>query len=589
MLTIRRGTSGVLLILTCSLFLGVCALQAQQLPELNPPELNAPELAPPQSEPTLEPPATSEVEPTAEELPEPAGPSPLEVPPPQADDSDVTPLNVPPPRSEPEGAQQSYSAPRVERLSQRPVQVLLRGPMHEAFAEFARVSAEPNAAVAMQPPEPIDEFPPDVRPLGDDVIWIPGYWAWEADLEDFIWVCGVWRVAPPRQRWVPGYWSDTAQGYRWVNGFWLRATTDELTYWPHAPATLERGPSSLADSPDTFWVPGSWVYTEGDYQWRPGYWHPKEDENWVWVPERNVWTPRGTVHVNGHWDYALPVRGVLFAPMDFAAKKDRVVAAGFTPTHVIDTQTILLHLFVRTDDGHYGFGDYYDAARQRGGSVVPWITYWQSGGHEPLLTHYVWRYAQRGEDFAARIQGWHRYFAERPDLRPPVTYASQERFVALYDDWPQLDQTLLGVPWDQVLEEADEDSVTLLSNEERLRILGEVATLGRLALRRAQVEAPLAEGAAAMLADTLPLPIIHPTAEPRQLSAAPQRRTVLRPTTDDDPRAMLLVVPGVGTYRVAVPDQAVVGPRGVVSEREEDEPGRILGGLRGRLRQRRGR
>src|SRR5687768_3913616 len=77
------------------------------------------------------------------------------------------------------------------------VEVQLRGPVHEAYAEPTDPQPQAQPVVPRQPPEPIEELPPDQRPEGDDVSWIPGYWAWDEETQDFLWVSGFWRDAPP--------------------------------------------------------------------------------------------------------------------------------------------------------------------------------------------------------------------------------------------------------------------------------------------------------------------------------------------------------------------------------------------------------
>src|SRR6266545_2128912 len=67
------------------------------------------------------------------------------------------------------------------------VEVLARGPVHEAFAEPLDFRPQPGHVVKKQPPEPVDEMPPDQKPEGDDVSWIPGYWHWDDDQDDFLW------------------------------------------------------------------------------------------------------------------------------------------------------------------------------------------------------------------------------------------------------------------------------------------------------------------------------------------------------------------------------------------------------------------
>ena len=56
---------------------------------------------------------------------------------------------------------------------------------------------------------------------GDDYIWIPGYWAWDADYDDYYWVPGTWVLAPePGLYWTPGYWASDGDGYVFYDGYW---------------------------------------------------------------------------------------------------------------------------------------------------------------------------------------------------------------------------------------------------------------------------------------------------------------------------------------------------------------------------------
>jgi hypothetical protein len=98
-------------------------------------------------------------------------------------------------------------------------EVLARGPVHEAFAEPVVFDPEPSTVVDRQPPDPIEEQPPDQRPAGDNVAWMPGYWSWDHERDDFIWVSGFWRVLPPGRQWMPGYWAEVSGGV--PVGLWL--------------------------------------------------------------------------------------------------------------------------------------------------------------------------------------------------------------------------------------------------------------------------------------------------------------------------------------------------------------------------------
>src|SRR5205085_115550 len=74
--------------------------------------------------------------------------------------------------------------------------------------------------VPQPPPAPVPEVPPEQRPEGDNVIWVPGYWGWDAGRNDYVWVSGCWRVPPPGRNWVPGYWTQADGRWQWVSGFW---------------------------------------------------------------------------------------------------------------------------------------------------------------------------------------------------------------------------------------------------------------------------------------------------------------------------------------------------------------------------------
>ena len=101
-----------------------------------------------------------------------------------------------------------------EAPAEEGVQVLTRGPVHEAFAQTVTFNPEPGIVVSKAPPEAIKELPPDQRPAGDNVAWIPGYSAWDDDRSDFLWVSGIWRALPPGRQWVPGYWNQAGQNYQ---------------------------------------------------------------------------------------------------------------------------------------------------------------------------------------------------------------------------------------------------------------------------------------------------------------------------------------------------------------------------------------
>lgn len=261
-------------------------------------------------------------------------------------------------------AQEAPAAPLAEPPPvPQGVEVLARGPVHEAFATPTS-EPMPTQPVPKQPPQAIQEMPPDEKPVGN-VAWIAGYWSWDDDRKDFLWVSGIWRTAPPGKTWVPGYWREDAGQWQWVPGFWTAAaqqqeTAQEVTYLPAPPAPPEVAAPGTPPSADTFYVPGQWAWQGNTFAWRAGYW-ARVQPGYVWVSAHYRWTPSGYLYIPGYWDLAVAQRGVLFAPVYIDSG---VVTASFvyTPAYVVHDTILVDSLFVRPCCCHYYFGDYYGPA-----------------------------------------------------------------------------------------------------------------------------------------------------------------------------------------------------------------------------------
>ncbi len=296
------------------------------------------------------------------------------------------------------------------------VDVLTYGPIHEAFGETVQFDPEPGIIVPKSPPDAIHEIPPEQKPEGD-VVWIPGYWAWDDDRTDFIWVSGIWRVIPPDRQWVPGYWFKARQGYQWVSGYWAADETTDTEYLPEPPESVEVGPNVAAPSSEYAWIPGCWVWYGGRYAWRPGYWVLMKPD-WIWIPAHYVWTPRGYIFVAGYWDLAVNHRGVLFAPVFFSLGLPLTPGFYFTPTFIIDLRIFSDLLFVYPRYHHYYFGDYYAPRYYRKG-IYPWFSpHAMRRGYDPIYAHQRWKNRYK-HGWEKRIQA--EYQARRNDvaLRPP--------------------------------------------------------------------------------------------------------------------------------------------------------------------------
>jgi hypothetical protein len=109
-------------------------------------------------------------------------------------------------------------------------QVLTQGPIHEAFAEPVLFDPKPGPVVPKAPPAQLQELPPDQKPAGDNVQWIPGYWAWDDGRNDFIWISGVWRAIPAGRQYVPGYWQQVEGGSQWVPAYWASTDANQVQY-----------------------------------------------------------------------------------------------------------------------------------------------------------------------------------------------------------------------------------------------------------------------------------------------------------------------------------------------------------------------
>jgi hypothetical protein len=70
---------------------------------------------------------------------------------------------------------QSESPPQTPQATED-LEFRARGPVHEAFATPTTNDPAEPIVITEQPPEPIEELPPECRPEGRNVIWIPGYW-----------------------------------------------------------------------------------------------------------------------------------------------------------------------------------------------------------------------------------------------------------------------------------------------------------------------------------------------------------------------------------------------------------------------------
>lgn len=330
---------------------------------------------------------------------------------------------------------------------QEGLEVLTRGPVHEAFAETITFDPEPGIVIPTAPPDPIDEIAPDRRPEGANVTWIPGYWGWDDERKDFVWISGIWRALPPGRQWIPGYWGQTQQGSQWVSGYWADAAATEIDYLPEPPASVETGPNVEAPSAESTWLPGCWIWQQNRYAWRHGTW-TAGNQNWDWVPDHYVWTPSGYIFVDGYHDYSVPRRGVVFAPVFFSRGLRTQAGYAYSPMAAINPGVFARHLFLRSGYGHYYFGDYYGSNYADAG-YLPGFSYQSSRrGYDPIYAHQRWQH-RHDRDWEQRVRSSFRNFRDNDDARPPRNWAAQ-RELARRDASKNQGDIAVALPLDEL-------------------------------------------------------------------------------------------------------------------------------------------
>jgi hypothetical protein len=389
----------------------------------------------------------------------------------------------------------------------------------------------------------VPEEPPDLRPEGDNAQWIPGYWAWDADQNQFLWVSGVWRNAPPGQTYVAGYWVQEGDGWRWVSGFWTDGSRGELSYDPQPPASLEVGPSLPAPDDNSVYSPGTWAYQQSRFAWRPGTWMAAQPDM-VWVPAHYAWAPAGYLLVAGYWDYPLEQRGVLFAPVVFSQPLWQQPGWVYRPAYVVDTAPLLGALFIGPRWGSYYFGNFYGRA-----GFEPWIRLGPRR-FDPLLTFYSFRHRGNPAWAAGLRQLYFDRLAGRIAL-PPRTLRQQVVVAGRSTVVSNVNASLTMVrPLTQINRQAAR--LTTLTATQRQAQLAAVQRLRQSAVTRRQVEVQaLRTGAVVDRSSRATLRLSSVTARPAAL-ANPilTPRTTIRDTQINRSSSTVVNSPGHRTVDI---------------------------------------
>lgn len=218
------------------------------------------------------------------------------------------------------------------------------GPVHEAYLTPSTEGGAILQSIANTPPSPINEQQPPK--CHAEAIWISGYWSWEHNKNDFVWVSGVWRRPPSGHVWISGYWKKFDVGWAWVRGFWSKDSEYNLKYIDKAPPDPKEEKISASPGDDHFWMPGYWAYDHASrsYNWLGGQW-VKLDPSWVYVPAYYLWRPDGYLFVPGYWDLPLDSRGCIYSPVLIPpAARSTIV---YTPSIIMQPDWVIRWAFLR--------------------------------------------------------------------------------------------------------------------------------------------------------------------------------------------------------------------------------------------------
>lgn len=231
----------------------------------------------------------------------------------------------------------------------------IQGPVHEAFLTPVG-SAKVNEAVPTTPPDMILERVPE-RP-GSDVVWIPGYWQFNTERNDYIWISGVWRQPPPKKQWINGYWQKFDEGWVWISGFWSGENEEDLSFITATPPDSLEEDTGVAPGDNYFWAPGYWTFDDNthDFNWVSGSW-VMFDPNWILVPAYYVWRTTGYVLVNSYWDWSLEKRGTAYTGLFVPPSERRGYI--YEPVVKVEPLTITRHYFNLYPDYIYFYNHNY--------------------------------------------------------------------------------------------------------------------------------------------------------------------------------------------------------------------------------------
>lgn len=317
-------------------------------------------------------------------------------------------------------------------------EILLRGTIHEAFAQPIVSSNTLQAVTDIAPPQPLQQqVSAAASGAARGMAFIDGYWSFNSVDGKYEWVSGILRRSPPGHHWMPGQWVKLENGFARIPGAWISDKVGKPIEVSNVPAVSKLAPEGVRPGADQFWVPGSFKIENGEAVQSAGHWAraAANTAHWVWNPAHFIPTVNGAILVDGYWDFALGDRGVLFAPLRFDNTLDAQAAGRLASAVMLHAPKTFLHLFVDPKTQQYLFGNFYgDLAG--GSGLMSWVDFAKSGqGFDALFQHYDRLYAAAGSDLAARLQGWNRHFLTNPMFGPPRNLVELSHYLSSRDQF----------------------------------------------------------------------------------------------------------------------------------------------------------
>ena len=139
------------------------------------------------------------------------------------------------------------------------------------------------------------------------------------------------------------------------------------------------------------------------------------------------WSPLGYIFVDGHWDYPLGSRGLLFSPI-YVAEPALVADWTYQPSYCVSNEFLQGSLFVRPSCNDYYFGDYFGPEYESQG-YTSWVDFRMGGRfRDPLYSYACWE-NRDDPDWQRDLYGLYQTRRRHDFARPPRTLAKQTNIV----------------------------------------------------------------------------------------------------------------------------------------------------------------